>query len=147
MSSNEISNEVEKADARKLILSILKDEPAFQENGVLTSKIGEYFKNRDPQSRSFKEVFPDTTITQFLKDNLSDEVKLAKDPSNPIKIFARANSALSGEFQEAPAVNASSKIPKKLFKLRAFLLALSEEERKKFSLDGALLLSLLRDEV
>ena len=139
-------NETEIAEVKQAILNLLHDDPAFNTTGVLTAKIGEVFKKVDAKGRSFREIFPTTTVTQFLRDELADSVQLVKDPNNPIKIFARSPTAAS-EAREAVVQSSSSKIPRKLFKLRAFLLALSDDERKKFSLDGSLLLSLMRDEV
>jgi hypothetical protein len=139
--------ETDLAEVKQTILNLLHADPAFNTTGVLTAKIGERFKKADSKGRSLREIFPTTTVTQFLRDELADSVQLVKDPNNPIKIFARSLSAASDETQEAMLQRSSSKIPRKLFKLRAFLLALSDDEREKFSLNGSLLLSLMRDEL
>lgn len=145
MNNNRIETEI--SEVKQTILNLLHADPAFNTTGVLTAKIGEVFKKVDAKERSFREIFPTTTVTQFLRDELADSVQLVKDPNNPIKIFARSPTAVSEAAQEIGGQSSSSKIPKKLFKLRAFLLTLSDDERKKFSLDGSLLLSLMRDEI
>lgn len=144
--SETTTNETEIAEAKRTILKILRDDPTFQTSGVLTAKIGELFKKEDSKSRSFKDIFPTTTVTQFMRDYLAEDVHLTKDPSNPIRIYARSPVAAPAQLPEVASPIFASKVPRKLFKLRVFLLALSDEERKKFSVDGSLLLSLLKDE-
>ncbi|MCH6203881.1 hypothetical protein L3V16_08495 [Brucella ciceri] len=136
--------------AKKILMEALKSEDTFTNGGVLTAHLGGRFKRLHPEGKSFKEIFPQTSITQFIRDNLKDCVTLRTDPSNPIRIYAVDGSVSEQEGTDSLSSSRVKPIPKgvmprKLFKLRSFLSSLSPEERQKFSIDGELLWSILQD--
>lgn len=136
--------------AKKILMEALTSEETFTNGGVLTAHLGGRFKRLHPEGKSFKEIFPETSITNFIRDYLSDRVTILKDPHNPIKIYAsdKENESLKEGIEEQIIVSKAPRrgsLPNKMFKLRSFLSSLEKEEREKFTLDGELLWSILQD--
>ncbi|MDC7695592.1 hypothetical protein PQU94_15045 [Asticcacaulis sp. DXS10W] len=141
-------------DATQIAIStikgVLETNPDFKTVGVLTAKIGDDFKLKHPDGSTFKAIFPELTISRFIKEHMSEYADLVPSADNPVRIHVRSKSAQPPERLEPRATaylrGDNLRLPKKLFKLRSFLSTLSEEERASFKLDGNMILSLMRDE-
>jgi hypothetical protein len=126
--------------ASEIIRAILAGDPDFRGRGVLTAEIGYRFAPAHPEKKTFKEIVPDGTITEFIRTNLADFATIAVDPENHVRIFVRAKDA---EAHVTTLRAEQSTLPPKLYRLRGFLMALDPGERQALTFTGEFLHTLL----